>query len=90
MVLGLDILLEGKLRTLSKQKRRQKKAQFEKKISLNFADELTKLNNERSTKKLTKEINELIQTIKAVQIIGGDVKNLKEKLKFLFNLKYSS
>ena len=90
MVLGLDILLEGKLRTLSKQKRRQKKAQFEKKISLNFADELTKLNNERSTKKLTKEITELIQTIKAVQIIGGDVKNLKEKLKFLFNLKYSS
>ena len=90
MVLGLDILLEGKLRTLSKQKRRQKRAQFEKKISLNFADELTKLNNERSTKKLTKEITELIQTIKAVQIIGGDVKNLKEKLKFLFNLKYSS
>ena len=78
----MDIWTEAKIRSLTKQKRREKRNRQDSLIE--HLDEDMKKKKEKEEQKLKqKRINELIQTIKALQIINADTTKQREELKQL-------
>lgn len=75
-----NIFLEAKLRTLNKQKRRTKKEKYITKVE-RFEEDM-KLHDERMVEaSKQKRIKELLDTIRAFQIIGVDTTSKKQELK---------
>ena len=70
-----------KIRSLSKQRRRDRRAKTEEKFAnKSFDEQMTELKNKRDADARKTKIKELIETIKALQIIGDDATALKQEL----------
>ena len=75
----LSLTTISKIRSLSKQRRRTKRLLTEQKENV----DLKVYQNERLKKEQQEKINDLIQTIKAMELIGGNTDALKSQLKKL-------
>ena len=78
-----DLFTRAKLRSIEKQKRRMKRERRENKLETFDLD--MKTHNERMHKQVRQQrIKELIETIKALQMIGSDCSQRKQELDKLF------
>ena len=84
---GLDIWSEAKIKQLQKQKRRVKRARLEEKQAIDFSEVLKKREIERERILRQKKITELLQTVKALELIGGDSSIQRQQLRNLFSSK---
>ena len=85
--MSLDIWAEAKIKSLQKQKRRVKRARLEEKQNINFVEQLQRKNIERQNVAKQKCITDLIQTIKAMELIGANTSLQRQQLKNLFSSK---
>ena len=85
--MSLDIWAEAKIKSLQKQKRRVKRARLEEKQNINFVEQLQRKNIERQNIAKQKCITDLIQTIKAMELIGANTSLQRQQLKNLFSSK---
>ena len=75
-----------KIRSLSKQSRRKRRIKTEEKFTVkSFDEQMTELKNKRDADARQSKIKELIETIKALQIIGDDATALKQELSALLH-----
>lgn len=84
---GLDIWSEAKIKQLQKQKRRAKRARLEEKQSIDFSEVLRKREIEREKTNKQKKITDLLQTVKALELIGCDSSIQRQQLRNLFSSK---
>ena len=82
-----DLFVEAKIRSLNKQKRRARRAKLEQKRESNFSELMQKREAERSAALRQKQITELIQTIKAMELISADTTIQRNTLRNLFSSK---
>ena len=69
----LDLYTIGKIRSLSKKQRRLRKDKFENKFEKeSFTDQLLEKHEKDEMQKRQNKINDLLQDIVALQIIGAD------------------
>ena len=77
----LDLYTIGKIRSLSKKQRRMRRDKFENKFEKeSFRDQLSEKHKRDEEKNRQARINDLIQDIKALQMIGADVSIKKKEL----------
>ena len=81
----MSILLEAKLRSIVKQNRRRKRDKREQQLNRDFKQDMEQEQSERAHAVKQKQIAELIDTIKAIQLISPqyDVSDLKTRLRCL-------
>ena len=81
----MSILLEAKLRSIVKQNRRRKRDKREQQLNRDFKQDMEQEQSERAHAVKQKQIAELIDTIKAIQLISPqyDVSDLKNRLRCL-------
>ena len=84
---GLDIWSEAKIKQLQKQKRRVKRARLEEKQAIDFSEVLKKREIEREKVLRQKKITDLLQTVKALELIGCDSSIQRQQLRNLFSSK---
>ena len=76
----MDLSSVSKIRTLSKQRYRKKREMMEMKTPEEMKKQFEQLTAQRETQKRQQRINDLIQTIKAAQLIGAEDKVFKRQL----------
>ena len=86
MARTLDILTKDKLRSIAKRKRRAKREKREK-LREHFDEEMKQRAERIAAEAKTKKIRELLDTIRALQLIGADVTAQKATLNELFKSK---
>ena len=83
-LLDLDMFDKAKIRSLSKQRRRKKLLQMDEKFEKQpFSAQLAEQERRQRIAQRQAKIQELIQTIKAMNLLNVDVSELKEELKKL-------
>ena len=77
----MDLYTIGKIRSLSKKQRRIRRDKFENKFEKeSFIDQLQEKHKRDEEKNRQDRINDLIQDIKALQMIGADASIKKREL----------
>lgn len=87
----LDLYTIGKIRSLSKKQRRLRKDKFENKFqNESFTNQLSEKQKKDEMKKRQDKINDLLQDIVALQMIGADDSVKKQELNQILKNKKSS
>ena len=85
----MDLYTISKIRTLSKQRRRERREKMDAKFAEKTFEEQMKEQAEKDEKEqLQKKISALIETIKALQIIGADTTDARNQLKEALQIRY--
>ena len=85
----MDLYTISKIRTLSKQRRRERREKMDVKFAEKTFEEQMKEQAEKDEKEqLQKKINALIETIKALQIVGADTTDARNQLKEALQIRY--
>ena len=88
MLSSLDLYTIGKIRSLSKKQRRIRRDKFENKFEKeSFIDQLSEKHKREEEKNRQDRINDLIQDIKALQMIGADDSIKKQELNQILKSK---
>ena len=86
-----DLYTIGKIRSLSKKQRRLRKDKFENKFqNESFTNQLSEKQKKDEMKKRQDKINDLLQDIVALQMIGADDSVKKQELNQILKNKKSS
>ena len=85
----MDLYTISKIRSLSKQRRRQRREKMDVKFAEKTFEEQMKEQAEKDkTQQHKKKIDGLIETIKALQIIGADTSSLRQQLRQELEITY--
>ena len=85
----MDLYTISKIRTLSKQRRRERREKMDAKFAEKTFEEQMKEQAEKDEKEQQqKKINALFETIKALQIIGADTTDARNQLKEALQIRY--
>ena len=85
----MDLYVEAQLKSLNKQRRRERRKKQEERFeNKSFEEQLKERDQMKEQAQKKKKINELIMTIKALELIGIDTSKERETLKqLLFSSK---
>ena len=84
----MDLYVEAQLKSLNKQRRRERRKKREERFENKSFEEQLKERDQMKEQAQKKKINELIMTIKALELIGIDTSKERETLKqLLFSSK---
>ena len=87
---GPDIMTIWTVRSLSKKQRRARRQRFENKFSTeSFTEQLQEQHKRDEDSERKHKIADLIEDIKALQLIGADAKDKKEELNRILKSKKS-
>ena len=83
-----DLFTISTIRSLSKKQRRMRREKFNNKFEKeSFADQLHEQQEKQAAKERQDKINDLLQDIKALQVIGADTSSKKKQLNELLKGK---
>ena len=83
-----DLFTISTIRSLSKKQRRMRREKFNNKFeNQSFTDQLHEQQAKQAAKERQDKINDLLQDIKALQIIGADTSTKKKQLNELLKCK---
>ena len=83
-----DLFTISTIRSLSKKQRRMRREKFNNKFeNQSFIDQLHEQQAKQAAKERQDKINDLLQDIKALQLIGADTTNKKQELNRIFKDK---